>query len=199
MRALVIVLVMLSTALATAQPAGKAPPPDRREKIKQKIRALRAYTLTDQLDLDEATAGKLFPLLAKYDDELDKLLAQRADVRGKLEAATALKDNKAVDKAIDDAVANQRALWDAEARRLADLRKILTPQQVARTLIVLPTIERKIQNQLRKAIARRAGADDDGGDEDDADAAPARDFDKRKGRKRATGDCDIFSSPHGCK
>ena len=49
-------------------------PRDRREKIKKKIRALRAYTLTEELSLDEATAGKLFPMLAKYDDELDRLL-----------------------------------------------------------------------------------------------------------------------------
>ena len=42
---------------------------------------------------------------------------------------------------------------ELEDKRLAELRKILTPAQTARLLIVLPELERKIQNQLRRAIA----------------------------------------------
>jgi hypothetical protein len=80
-----------------------------------------------------------------------------------------------VDKLIDDAVANQKAFWDLEDKRLAEIRKVLTPQQVAKLLVVLPAFERRIQNQLRNAILRKSGApalDDD--DDLEPDEVPRR-------------------------
>jgi hypothetical protein len=153
-RILVIVLACLVAApVVHAQPGMGPAAADRREKIKKKIRALRAYTLTEELSLDEATAGRLFPVLAKYDDELDRLLQQRADIERRLKGAADIKDPRALDKLIDEAVANQRAFWDSQDKRLGELRKILTPAQTARLLVVLPALERKIQNQLQRAIA----------------------------------------------
>lgn len=225
-RIVVILLVLLSAAIALAQPA---PGVDRREKVKQKVRALRAYTLTEQLELDEATAAKLFPALAKYDDEFDKLLQARADLQRRLEEAGTLKDAKAIDRLVDEAVANQRAIWDTETKRLEQLRKILTPAQVARTLIVLPAMERRIQNQLRRAVQKksaqpRAGAPAASGDTvKDPFAGPTganddarfdkRDHDstvnpfdsprpapKQKRQPRPSNQtCDPFGSLHGCK
>jgi hypothetical protein len=164
MRFLLVVFLIVASALpALAQPT--AAPADRREKIKQRIRALRAYTLTEQLDLDEATAAKLFPALAKYDDEFDKLLVARADLQRRLAAAGSLKDPAAIDRLVDEAVANQKALWTTEEQRLAQLRKILTPAQTARVLVVLPAMERKIQNQLKRAAHKKsARAPDSGGE-----------------------------------
>ncbi len=69
-----------------------------------------------------------------------------------------MRDPRAVDRLIDEALANQRGFRDLEDRRLAELRKILTPFQTAKLLVVLPDFERRIQNQLRKAIAQRPGA-----------------------------------------
>lgn len=149
--ALALAFAVAAPAVVHAQP-GPAPGANRRERIKKKIRAMRAFTLTEELQLDEATAGKLFPVLAKYDDELDRLLQQRADIERRLKAADTIKDPRALDKLVDEAVANQRAFWDAQDKRLAELRKILTPVQTARLLVVLPALERKIENQLRRAI-----------------------------------------------
>lgn len=184
-RLLMFVLALVVAApVATAQPAPA--PADRREAIKKKIRALRAYALTEELKLDEKTAAKLFPLLAKWDDVTDKLLGQRVDLTRQLRAAEQVRDPRTLDKLLDDTIANQRAFWDLEDKRLAELRKILTPAQTARILVVLPEFERKIQNRLRRAIQRQAGqpgaaagsrrqqADpDDDEDEEDDRGAPA--------------------------
>lgn len=162
-------LVLGLAAPAVAQPRrdgferrAPAGTPERREQIKQKIRALRAYTLTEQLALDEQTQARLFPALARYDDETDRLLQKRVELTRKLRHAETLRDPRAVERLIDDAVANQRAFWDLETRRIAELRKILTPTQAAKVLVVLPLLERRIQNQLRKAIekGRRVIRDD---------------------------------------
>ncbi len=166
MRALLIVMLLAATASAQAP---RGPAVDKREQVKKKIRAMRAFTLTDELSLDEKTAAKLFPILSRWDDVTDKLLQQRVVIQRKLNSGQ-ITDSKQLDKLIDDAVANQKAFWDLEDKRLAEMRKVLTPQQTARLLVVLPAFERKIQNQLRRAINRRAGAaraNSDDIDEDD--------------------------------
>lgn len=170
---------VLALALAVAAPAVYAQPrpnaaaQQRREQIKERIRALRAYALTTQLSLDQATAGKLFPLLARYDDALDKLLVQHVALQRRLRQAGQLSDPAAINQLVDEALANQRALWNLEEQRIADLRKILTPAQTARVLIVLPAFERRIQKRLQQAIRgarngprRPPPPTDDGGDDD---------------------------------
>jgi hypothetical protein len=184
---LVLLAIAIGAPPATAQPRqGPAPAPapapapnaQRREEIKKKIRSLRAYALTTELNLDEKMGSRLWPVLAKYDDEIDKLLQQRVDVQRRLATADQIADPKAQDRLIDDAIANQKAFWSVEERRLAELRKILTPAQTARLLVVLPAFERKIQNQLRRAIVRRASPQDpDDDDLDEDDLAP-------RGRRR---------------
>jgi hypothetical protein len=174
-RAAVIVLIMLVAGTAYAQQprAGDRAGQDRREAIKKRIRVMRAATLTDELNLDEKTLSRLLPTLAKWDDVTEDLLRKRVELQRQLGAAGNIKDPKAVDKLIDEAVANQKAFWDLEDKRLVELRKILGPAQIARLLIVLPAFERKIQNQLRRAINRRDAPANDL-DDDDLDDAPRR-------------------------
>ena len=179
----------------------------RREDIKKKIRTMRAYTLTEELGLDEATGGRLFPVLAKWDDVTDKLLAQRVELTRQLRAAGQLQP-KGIERLIDAAVANQKAFWDLEDKRLVEIRKILSPAQTAQLLVVLPQFERKIQNQLRRAIMKPAGrargrarADFDDDDEEE-DAAPAELPGPQPPRtgpaKQAVPPCDPFTSRGGC-
>ncbi|MBL9012549.1 MAG: hypothetical protein JNL83_00140 [Myxococcales bacterium] len=167
MRTLLFLVAASLAAPAAAQPVDRVPADrvpvgaqqqPRREAIKKKIRALRAYALTEELQLDEATAGRLFPVLSKYDDITDRLLVTRVDLSRRLRDAAQLRDRRAVDRLIDEALANQKAFWDLEEKRVAELRKILTPEQTARILVVLPEFERKIQNQLKRAIAKRGGS-----------------------------------------
>ena len=177
---LTIVLLLLSS-VAIAQPRDRRgdPAAARRTAIKQRIRVLRAATLTEELKLDEKTLSRVLPALAKWDDVTEDLLKKRVDIQGRIEATDG-KDPKATDKLIDEAVANQKAFWDLEGQRLAELRKILTPAQTAKLLIVLPQFERRIQNQLRRALSnaqnRRGGgrAADPTFDDEDDDMTPRR-------------------------
>jgi Spy/CpxP family protein refolding chaperone len=218
----IILALVVGSAVAFAQAPGQTPPVgsnqvpngrvparpqqkqiDKREKIKQRIRALRAYTLTDQLNANDDTLGKLFPLLAHYDDEFDKLLQERAALHKQLDSAGDLKDPRAIDKLIDAAIANLRRFRDMEDQRLADVRKILTPAQTARLLIVLPEFERRIQNQLQRAInnpgkgMRHPPNLDD--DDIEPDEKPARRPRAAPRRGPLQGPCDPFDAVHGCK
>jgi hypothetical protein len=163
----VALALVLSTAPAYAQAPGATPPTSptnvpvaqpqsRADKIKQRIRERRAFELTDALDLDQKTAARMSAVMDRYDGEFDRLLAQRAEQQQRLNGADQIKDPKVLAKLIDDAMANQRAFWDVEERRLGELRTVLTPQQTARLIVTLPQLERQLQNQLQKAINQKA-------------------------------------------
>ena len=91
------------------------------------------------------------------------------------------------------------------------LFRSLTPAQVARTLIVLPAMERRIQNQLRK-VTQKPGKGRSPGAANGGELGPdpfgdtlRNPFDDRKaGAKkptapRASEPCDPFTNVHGCR
>lgn len=188
MKKVVVLLVLMLSSItpAIAQPRRGDPTADRRAAIKQRIRVLRAATLTEELKLDEKALSRVLPVLAKFDDVTEDLLKKRVDIQARIEADDG-KAPKVTDKLIDEAVANQKAFWDLETQRLAELRKILTPAQISKLLIVLPQFERRIQNQLRRAMAnagRRGGrAPLDDSDDLDDDVVPRRDNPGRRGQR----------------
>lgn len=153
-----------------------------RERARQKIRALRAMILVQELGLDEATAAKLGPILARHDDELARLQAERQTLRRTLRDAHAAGQDAKLDGLIDQSIANQRARWDREQARFAEVRRLLTPRQAARLLEVLPQVDRRILQGLRRAVAADAAdaADGDDGELDDAPAPRQRRL--RRGR-----------------
>lgn len=150
---------------AQPDPARVADRDAAREQAKQKIRALRAAILIEGLGLDEATATRLGPILARHDDELERLQAERRALRKAVHDALAANDDQKLNGLIDQLVANQRARWDRELTRVAELRTLLSPRQAARLLDILPRIDRRILQGLRRAVAG-PGADDDEGDDD---------------------------------
>lgn len=163
-----LILALGLAAPVEAQPRRRPPPGagvddpaanrgNKRDRVKQRIRVMRAMVLTDQLGLDEATAGKLFPILNRYDDALAKLLADRAALRDKLAAARKGGKPGEINAALDQLVANQRTRWQTEEQRFTDLRVVLTPEQAAELLDLLPEVDREILRGLRGAGAGRPG------------------------------------------
>ena len=177
--------VTVGHGVAVAQPGrtpaanapGAAGNPVRRQRVKERIRALRAYELTEQLGLDETSGGKVFPILAKYDEATEKALTERASLRAKLDALGDKGDDHTVSGITDAMIANQRVMWDLESKRFAELRGVLSAHQAARFLVVMPVLERKIQRRLEMAAARGAELPAD----DDLEDKPARPGPGRRG------------------
>jgi Spy/CpxP family protein refolding chaperone len=186
--ALVAIAVLAAGGAARAQAPGQTAPGGggqaaKAQQIQEKILALRAAQITTELNLDEKTASKLFPILQQYDGQFAKLLADFRQLRLAAQAAADKGDTAALNDLIDKMVANQRARWDTQEARFKDVRKVLTAQQAARLLVVLPQIDRQIANRIRRALnrpgLRRRGRgagqqpapdDDDDGDPTDDDA-----------------------------
>src|SRR5438093_404399 len=99
--AIVLVLVAGLTSFAQPQRGGQrgrgGPQPtlaERREAIKNRIRGLRAQTLTQELKLDDKTLARLLPLLSKWDDVTDKLIVERVDINRRIVTADQIRDPK---------------------------------------------------------------------------------------------------------
>jgi hypothetical protein len=148
-------LLVIALLIVGAPPAAEAQKANRVEKVKKKLRAMRAALLVDELDLDEKTATKLMPILNDYDDDFAKLAKENAELRAKIEAAG---DDDDLDALIDDLVENQRARWDLDEKRFKEVRKVLTPKQSAKILVILPEIDRKILEGVKRAIDKQGKA-----------------------------------------
>jgi hypothetical protein len=133
----------------------KAKRKERRERIRQRIRAARQWKLTEALELDEDTADKLFPILDSFDDKFVEAMGKGRELRRELRAAL---DSKAGDSKVngivDGMLDNQRAIWKLNEKRFQAARKVLSAEQAAKALIVLPEVDRAIRRQMRKAMGK---------------------------------------------
>jgi hypothetical protein len=145
-------------------PQGANPEQLRRE-VFERMKAMRAWKLTEELKLDEATSSKLFPLLARYDD---KELALQKDMGEAMHAlrteAEALKpDGGRLTACIDKLLAIRARQRTLEEDKFKDVRKVLSPLQQARLVMLLPRIEQHFQQRIREAIEARRGRGPGGG------------------------------------
>jgi hypothetical protein len=146
---------------ALAQPGKRGPDARaaKQAKLRQKLRAARAWKLTEELDLDEATAGKLFPVLNQFDDKFVKVMehgaALRRELRKELDGGAA-RDAR-INEIINAMLENQRALWKLGEERFLAIRKHLSPAQAAKALVLLPEIDRAVQREIRKVMRRHRG------------------------------------------
>ena len=132
-----------------------------------------ALPLVQELGLDDdATAARLGPILARHDDELARLQAERQALRRTLRDARAAGQDAKLDALIDQTIANARARWDREQARFAEVRRLLTPRQAARLIEILPQVDRRILQGLRRAVTAGDAADGADGDDGTLDDAP---------------------------
>ncbi|RMH41120.1 MAG: periplasmic heavy metal sensor [Deltaproteobacteria bacterium] len=140
-----------------AEPPAAQLTPEQRAKVRQRVRALRAWKLTEALNLDEATAAKLFPVLDSFDDKFVEAMREGAELRGRLRKAIeggGRVDDAAVNRIVDAMLANQRRIWELNEQRFAAVRKVLSPVQAAKALVVLPQVDHAIRRHMREALER---------------------------------------------
>jgi Spy/CpxP family protein refolding chaperone len=150
---------------AAAQPPNKterkAEKEHLRDQVIDKFRAERMWELTNALKLDEATAARLFPLLSKYDDDERAITKERGplarDLREALDAPAP--DNARINGLVDRLLAIRTRRQALEQEKLAAVRKVLTPAQMGKLVLVAPAIEEGFRDRIKTAVqaARRSG------------------------------------------
>jgi len=112
--------------------------------------------VTEALDLDEKTAARLFPIINRYDEKMAALKKQRRTLRRQLRRSLRSPGtpDAEIDAIVNRMVAHQKRSWKLQDERFRAVRKVLTPRQAARILVVLPQIDRQIRQQIRRAMKR---------------------------------------------
>jgi Spy/CpxP family protein refolding chaperone len=146
-------------AFAQGKPAAPAAAAGKRARVLEKIRAVRAARIIQALNLDEATATRLFAVLDRYDDQILTLKREVADARRQLRAMLdgGKLDDAAANRQIDRIVNARAEIAKLEVQRATDVRKVLSVRQFGALVIALPEIERDIEQRIRRALDRRGG------------------------------------------
>jgi Spy/CpxP family protein refolding chaperone len=167
-----VAALLLGGTVVRAQPRPTPPPvaapgaadhrtPDQlRQEVLERMRALRAWKIVDALKLDEATSARLFPILSRYDDRELQIATERHQVMRELraDADAPRPDDARLNADLSRLMAiraKQRAMEDD---RIRDVRKVLTPAQQAKLVLLLPRLERDFAHWIHEV----AGRGDDG-------------------------------------
>jgi hypothetical protein len=165
--------------VAGAADAAWAQKDDKREKARERIRAIVVTQLIEKLDLDDKTAAKLMPILEKAQDEGAAIQRDNRAIRQelrRLHRGRANAKDADVNKLIDRLVENREKAHKVESGMIAEARKILKPMQAARLVVVLPRIKARIAAEIRKAVEGKRGGAGTGDDPDMSDPEDDEEF-----------------------
>ncbi len=174
-------ITFLTVLLFVLSPPGLAlaePPPhegaeghaegEESQRMKERVRMMRMYALTEALELDEATAAKLFPYLRSGDETIHQLHDERRTHRRALHRMMKSEEvnAKALDKHIEALERLEIELARAKAEQIRGLKPILSPEQRLRFVVVQERFERRMRGMLREEQRRRRSAGREGSDGD---------------------------------
>lgn len=142
-----------------AAPMGGPPSDERMKKIMKRIEMVRMWRLTEELDLDEATAAKLFPILSRYESKRMELQKQMFELRRKarlIESGRADKQESSA-RVLDELEKNRTAMHRLRKEQNKELKKVLTPTQMLKYLSFEERFRREMRQMIMDARGRRGG------------------------------------------
>jgi tetratricopeptide (TPR) repeat protein len=157
-------LVLAFAAVASAQPKPPTPPepphpprpgepdsPERRAELRKRIAALRMARLTQELDLDEATCAKLFPVINRHDEKVSGLAEERGKtLQGMAEALHSGGADK-IPAALDRLADLEHQIHEADEATHKKVREVLTPEQAAKFFLFHEHFHEEVRAMLEEA------------------------------------------------
>jgi Spy/CpxP family protein refolding chaperone len=172
----------LGVAALLASPVSNATPPgagdggprrggdhEQRERLRQEVidqmRIVRMWKMTEELKLDEATAAKLFPLLAKFDDQARDIGREHHETMRSLwkETSAERPDELRLRGMVEKLNALRAKRNQLEEERWQALRQVLTTLQQAKLMLLLPRLEDGFRRRIREAWEEQRRGPDGGG------------------------------------
>lgn len=158
---LLLLTGLLQTPLLMA--ADEVPREKDLTRVRKKVQALRAWQLTEVLDLDEETSSQLFPAMRKTDQERWKVEARNRELVREMARSLEQSDHdpQKIDSFLDELLANRMELIRAEERHLEKVRQILSPEDTARYFMFQIRFQREIKRKAAQAYRDRRQSNDD--------------------------------------
>ena len=166
-------LIACAPAVTLAQAQRRPPPPSAgpaadkrspeqlRTEVLDRMRSLRAWRIVEELKLDESASARLFPILAKYDEQELALAAERRDITAEIKTLLAAPrpDDARLNAAINRMLANRTKRIASRDERIKEVRKVLTPVQQAKLVLLLPRLERDFARFIREVADGQGSGD----------------------------------------
>ena len=129
----------------------------RREQMRDRVELMLMWKLTEALDLDDETATKLFPLLKESNKRQRELREKRRDMIKQIEDEVDKEapDSTVLRSMIDEFKKNERAMVDARIQRLDSFSEILTDEQIAKMIALVPKFERRVKDMIHEGRRMR--------------------------------------------
>ncbi|MDT8396766.1 MAG: hypothetical protein RRA32_10040, partial [bacterium] len=126
-------------------------------RVRKKVEALRAWQLTEELNLDEETSARLFPAMREADQERQLIETRNRELVRELarEVAGEGSGPARIDEILDELTANRREMVQAEERHIKRVRQILDPVGTARYLMFTLRFEREMKQKAAEAFQER--------------------------------------------
>jgi Spy/CpxP family protein refolding chaperone len=127
------------------------PSAEERERVRKRIDLIRMWRLTEDLNLDEETGSKLFPLLRQYEEKRRELARKREEIlftlKGQLKAGSPHEDRiKGLLKDWEELRAEEQ---DVNQKEKEDLKRILSIEQQAKYIL----FQQEFTKEMRRMIA----------------------------------------------
>jgi Spy/CpxP family protein refolding chaperone len=159
--ALTLGLLFATAPPALAQKGGNG----MREKVKERVRALRIAKLIEMLDMDDQTVAKIMPIINRGYDDIGLVAKESGEARRELQSLMAADkpDNDKINKLIDRLLVNKDKVEKIEGDMMREARKVLTPAQMGKMVVVLPEVNQQINRMIKRAAEGEGGGGGGGG------------------------------------
>ncbi|MDF1526696.1 MAG: hypothetical protein RRA15_09140 [bacterium] len=130
--------------------------------VRKKVEALRAWQLSEVLNMDEETSSQLFPAMRQADQERWNLEFRNRQLVREMSQSLENRnpDPQKIDKILDELQSNRRELVRSEERHLERVRQILSPEDTARYLMFQVKFQKEIKRKAVQAYQDRRGSSD---------------------------------------
>jgi Spy/CpxP family protein refolding chaperone len=136
---------------------GEPPSKEQMEKVRKRVEMVRIWKLTEDLDLDEKTADRLFPILRKYDKKKVELKSEMFKSRRQMRQLESGRSGEKVDaeKLLEDMEKNRARMRAIEEDQYKAIKKVLTPEQMVKYIAFEQRFRREMKQMLRESKGQR--------------------------------------------
>jgi hypothetical protein len=150
MKSLIAAALLLTPALALADPPSRAPDPARQARMEQRLHTFRAIGLAEALNLDAGQAIQLDQSMSQFDERRKPLHEQLRQSKQLLERAA---DGdpatlNQVDAAIASAFSAKAQLEQVDRDMLTTVSKGMSPQQKAKLSVFLARFKHEMMRRF---------------------------------------------------
>lgn len=134
--------------------AAQGPLAQKRAALRQQVTDYLVQHVTQELQLDAPAVARLREIWERYQTQIDGVHRETGMIFKELKAqlAAAAPNDARLSQLADQAMQNKAKAELLDSQRVAELKRMLTPAQFAKLMLISPRLRHEIQQQFWKAM-----------------------------------------------